>query len=309
MSRSVSPGSAAARWLEPLSLLAAAGIGIGSIFPVAKLAGLAGLPPLAFAGGIALVAALVLRLAGRLSGGGGTPVPPKVAWTYAAVAGPLTFAPFGLVAIAVPHVGAGVQALLQSLVPAITVAMAMAIGYERPGRRRAAGLALGFVGAVLIVASRFSGFDAPPAVWMAVSLAVPVILAAGNVFRSLRWPAGAGVLEMATPTLLAAAVLLLAGEGLLELTGLSLATGAFDPVVAAGLVLGQGILTGGGYICFFRLQQVGGPIFLSQISYVNAAVGMGIAVLLLGEHLELGTLAGALVIVVSLFIVGKPAPR
>ena len=44
--------------------------------------------------------------------------------------------------------------------------------------------------------------------------------------------------------------------------------------------------TGIGYAFFFRLQQVGGPVYLSQISYVNTAVGLAFAVLLFGERLN-----------------------
>ena len=35
------------------------------------------------------------------------------------------------------------------------------------------------------------------------------------------------------------------------------------------LMLLQSLATGVGYAFFFRLQQVGGPVYLSQISYVN----------------------------------------
>jgi hypothetical protein len=38
------------------------------------------------------------------------------------------------------------------------------------------------------------------------------------------------------------------------------------------LILMQSLATGFGYAFFFRLQQVGGPIYLSRISYVNTAV-------------------------------------
>ena len=43
--------------------------------------------------------------------------------------------------------------------------------------------------------------------------------------------------------------------------------------------------TGIGYAFFFRLQQVGGPVYLSQISYVNTGVGVAFAVLFFGEQL------------------------
>jgi drug/metabolite transporter (DMT)-like permease len=52
------------------------------------------------------------------------------------------------------------------------------------------------------------------------------------------------------------------------------------------LILMQSLATGFGYAFFFRLQQVGGPIYLSRISYVNTAVGVAFAVLLFAKHLS-----------------------
>ena len=49
------------------------------------------------------------------------------------------------------------------------------------------------------------------------------------------------------------------------------------------LMLLQSLVTGIGYAFFFRLQQVGGPVYLSQISYVNTGVGVAFAVLAFRE--------------------------
>jgi drug/metabolite transporter (DMT)-like permease len=43
---------------------------------------------------------------------------------------------------------------------------------------------------------------------------------------------------------------------------------------------------------FFRLQQIGGPTYLSQIGYVAAAVGVVIGVGWLNESYPLGVWAG-----------------
>ena len=53
---------------------------------------------------------------------------------------------------------------------------------------------------------------------------------------------------------------------------------------------------------FFRLQAVGGPVYLSQIGYVAAAVGLGSGVLFLGERYRLLTWAGAAIIVVGVIL-------
>jgi drug/metabolite transporter (DMT)-like permease len=38
------------------------------------------------------------------------------------------------------------------------------------------------------------------------------------------------------------------------------------------------------FLMFFRLQQIGGPTYLSQIGYVAAAVGLVIGVVVLSEN-------------------------
>jgi drug/metabolite transporter (DMT)-like permease len=53
---------------------------------------------------------------------------------------------------------------------------------------------------------------------------------------------------------------------------------------------------------FFRLQAVGGPVYLSQIGYVAAAVGLFAGTIFLGEHYQLLTWIGAVIITAGVFI-------
>jgi drug/metabolite transporter (DMT)-like permease len=55
-----------------------------------------------------------------------------------------------------------------------------------------------------------------------------------------------------------------------------------------------------GLPAFFRLQQKGGPVLLSQIGYVAAAVGLIGATLFLGESYSAVTWLGAAVIGASI---------
>jgi drug/metabolite transporter (DMT)-like permease len=93
-------------------------------------------------------------------------------------------------------------------------------------------------------------------------------------------------MPLATLTLAAAAL----GLGLvLLLQELAGGMPAAGPGLRAGwwLIPAQSLATGIGYAFFFRLQQIGGPVYLSQISYVNTGVGVAFAVLLFGERLSI----------------------
>jgi drug/metabolite transporter (DMT)-like permease len=56
---------------------------------------------------------------------------------------------------------------------------------------------------------------------------------------------------------------------------------------------------------FFRLQAVGGPVYLSQIGYVGAAVGLAAGVLFLGERYAPLTWIGAAVVAVGVIMTTK----
>jgi drug/metabolite transporter (DMT)-like permease len=287
-----------ARRLEPMLLLFAAGFCIGLIFPLGKLAAGCGLSPLVYAGTSAAGASLVLAVLSALAGQRITANAETL--RYAVIAGQITFAiPFGTLVVVIPHLGSGIPAIIQSLAPVITLGIVYALGLERPNLYRALGLAVGMAGALIILFARNSGGAGTHAAfgWYLMALVTPLALAAANVFRSTHWPKGHGPLPLATLTLAAAAAGIAILLAVLHVVGTvsDLSTG-----LASGwyLIVAQSVATGIGYAFFFRLQQVGGPVYLSQISYVNTGVGVAFAVLLFAEKLSLWTwLAVALVLV------------
>lgn len=275
------------RWrAEPVLLLLAAGFCIGLIFPLGRLAGEAGIQPLLFAWLAAAGAAAVLAIVAMVSGEGLWPDRRTV--LYAVVAGQLTFAiPFGMLVVVIPHLGSGTPAILQSLAPVLTLAIVLAIGLERWSLFRSMGLASGMAGALVILVGRNAGtLDVDAGIgWYVAALVTPAALAAGNVYRTTSWPEGRGALPLATWTLAAAAL----GLGIAVAIDAAVSgTVALDGLRGGWWLVGaQALATGVGYAFFFRLQQVGGPVFLSQISYVNTGVGVAFAVLLFDERLSL----------------------
>lgn len=271
-----------ARRLEPLFLLFASGGLIGLIFPLAQLAGDYGLSPLVYAGLSAGGASAVLFAGTVLGAGRMTLRGPEL--RYALIAGLLTFAiPFGVLVAVIPRIGSGVPAILQSAAPLLTLGIALGVGLERFAVLRGLSLVLGLVGVLLILLPRFQGAVdlSGDWIWFVVALITPTALAFGNVYRTTAWPRGSDTVPLAVLTLAAAALCLL---GLAAVPGVA-------PNPWAGLSEGwfiivlQSLFTGIGYGFFFRLQRVGGPVYLSQISYVNTAVGVGFAVLAFSERL------------------------
>ncbi|MGH6924435.1 MAG: DMT family transporter [Propylenella sp.] len=278
--------SAVRSQLEPVLLLLVTGFFIGLIFPLGRLAGEASIPPLLFAGASAAGGSVVLAAITLLFGAAFSL--DRASLFYAAVVGQLTFAiPFGLLIFVIPHIGSGIPAILQSLTPIFTLAIVAMIGLERPRPLRIFGVAIGVAGAAIILFSRNAGElqAGAPFGWYLAALVTPITLSAGNVYRTVGWPAGRSPLVLATLTLAAAAIALLLM--LLVARALGAAIEIATPLAAGWrLILMQSLATGFGYAFFFRLQQVGGPLYLSQISYVNTAVGVAFALLLFAEQLS-----------------------
>jgi drug/metabolite transporter (DMT)-like permease len=68
------------------------------------------------------------------------------------------------------------------------------------------------------------------------------------------------------------------------------------------LVFAQVAVAATMFAFFFRLQQIGGPIYLSQIGYVAAAVALLVGVLFLGERYALLTWLGAGIVTIGVIM-------
>lgn len=286
------------RRLAAVGLLLGTGALIGATFPLGKLAAGAGVPPVAWAWAIAAGAG-VLLLGRVLATSRAVPVGPRHL-RYYAVAGAVSFvAPNVLMFAAIPRLGAGLTSVMLTLSPILTLAFSLAAGLRRPDRVGVAGIATGLAGALVIVLSRgeVGGAPAEPG-WVAAALLIPVLLAAGNVYRTVDWPEGADPLALAAGSNLAAAAMLLAAAAGFEgLAGFAALAGA--PGLTAAQVLASGVMLA----LFFRLQAVGGPVYLSQVGYVAAAVGLVSGTVLLGERYPAATWFGAAVVAVGIGLV------
>lgn len=289
-------------------LLLATGALLGLSTGLAKQAVGIGLTPLAFlvwslAGAAVLVAAVSIRRFGP---------PPRDRRTveYWLIAAVLTLAAPNLVLFsAVAKVGAGFVALAYAFPPMLTYVGALALRMERFDARRGLGVVLVMAGAAYLAIRKLGLPDAPPA-WVVATLAAPMLLAAGNLYRTRRWPPGARAEHLAGG-MLAMASALLAGVALMP--GFTLAVDTADHRQL--LLLAAGAATFGlQYLFFFALQRRGGPVYLSFVGSVAALVGVPLAVFWFGEDLPPGLSAGGALTVAGIALVvlggrrGAPTP-
>ncbi|MCB0245412.1 MAG: EamA family transporter, partial [Anaerolineae bacterium] len=187
--------------------------------------------------------------------------------------------------------------LMFALSPVFTLLFASLLGMKVPGRLGRFGIAVGLAGASLVSLTR--GFDSngPGIGWLLAAMAIPITLAAGNVYRTLDWPKGV------SPNVLAFWGHAFSSALFLTLLLMTRGTVPLNEIApAAGAALAQVLVAGMTFPAFFRLQQKGGPVLLSQIGYVAAAVGLIGATVFLGERYSAMTWLGAGVIVVGIGI-------
>ncbi len=286
---------AAGHWLlAPNSLLLISGTLIGLNFPLGKLAADAGVSPLIWAGLISCGVILMLlpvQLASR-----GLALPSAQVLRYTMVSATISFvAPNLLLFTVIPQVGAGYTGLMFALSPVFTLLLATMLGMRTPGRLGLVGIMIGLLGATLVSLSRGAELEGPGLNWLLAAAGIPVALAAGNVYRSRYWPVGT------PPNTLAFWGHLFAGSLFLLMVLVSRGSLPIEELrPVGGIVVVQMLISGLNFPFFYRLQRDGGPVLLSQIGYVAAAVSLLAATVFLGERYSLMTWLGGGVIAMGI---------
>ncbi len=285
-------------WLAPLACLIAVGALLGLSTNLIKIAANVGLAPLPFLAWSVLGASLILLAVAAFRRA--LPSLTKRTTEYFLVSALISIAVPNLIFYsAVPHVGVSFVALSLTLPPLFTYLGALLMRMERFCSWRATGIAFALGGASLIAVLKLQAPDAA-FFWIGATFLSPIILAAGNLYRSLRWPAGCRPESLAPGMMAASAVALFLMAGL-PIKGFSLATPA-DPT-AIIVILAQTLALALQYYLFFILQKLGGPVLLSLLGSVAAIVAVPIAILTLGETPPEGLFGGAALITLGVVFV------
>ena len=267
--------------------------------PLGKMAVVAGVSPLIWSLLISAGAGSILLIA-HLSRGGTLGFDVQRLRYFFIVAAVSYGVPNLLMFSAMPHLGAGYIGIMFTLTPMLTLVISILLRVRRPNALGIVGILIGFAGALLVAATRGEAAQPASLGWVAMALAFPLLLSFGNVYRTLDWPKDAEPLELAAGSHLACALMLVVA---------AVASGAMTTITALGnvpmLSLLQVACASGMFTFYFRLQVVGGPVYLSQISYVAAAVGLVSGSLLLGESYHQLTWLGALIIVIGVKMTTK----
>ena len=288
---------------EPAALLLMVGGLLGLTFPLAKLSAAAGVPPLIWAamisagGSVMLGAALLLRREKvKLD---------RQHLRYFVIVAFVSYAlPNALIFTAIPHLGSAYAAILFTLSPMFTVVLSFLARLRAPQRLELAGIAIGFVGTVLVASARGEIGRPVEWFWIGIGVFVPFSLAIGNVYRTLDLPKGTHALVLAVGS---------NGVAMVMLLGLAWATGSLNGIATLatvpGLAIAQVAASAAMFALFFQLQVIGGPVTLSQIGTVSAAVGVAIGTIGLGERYPTIVWIGIAIIAVGISLTVRARMR
>lgn len=293
--------------LLALAALVGSGSLLGLSTILAKLALATGMSPAHFLALSAAGAASLLWLLQILRGNVGDFRAGLI--SYSSIAAALSLVVPNIIMLAViPHVGAGFVALTLTFPPVLTYALSLLVRVEQLQITRVLGTALALAGALILGLNKVANGDHQPG-WVALSLLVPVSLALGNVYRTLRWPAGASSEMLAAPMLTVSA----AAFGIYAIV-LPLFDTQFrsDLPTAAmwSLVIAQSVTFALQYQLFFVVQRKGGPLVISLLGSVAALFAVPAAYFLLDESFPVGLGPASLLIAcgVALVIGGRSKP-
>ncbi|GAA0782302.1 DMT family transporter [Roseibium denhamense] len=219
-------------------------------------------------------------------------------WLYLAVSGVLFILPNMIAAVAAPIVGAGFVSLSFAFPLVLTYAFAVGLGIERFQMMRAAGVLSGLAGGVLLAVSG-ADLSGEAGLWSLVALSIPVFLAIGNIYRTVKWPEGARPVDLAIGMMLVGAAALFVFN---VVRGVPMVPEAWTPD-ALLLVAAQIAVFSFQYALYFRLQQTAGPVYLSQIGSVAAVTGLGLGYAVFGETPDLPKLAAVVAVGAGIVLV------
>lgn len=207
----------------------------------------------------------------------------KAHWIFYAVCGAFgTAIPHSISFHVAPHLPAGVMAVILSLTPVFTYALALPFRSEAFSPRRILGTLAGVI-AIIVLVSPAADLTTKQAFWVVVALAPPACYAVENLYIDLRSPGGLDPISALCGMSLAA---------LIMLTPIVLArdefVGMFPPwSTAQWALVGMTLLHIFAYATLIFLINKAGPVFAAQTGYLVTFSGVALGMLILHEsHAE-----------------------
>ncbi len=296
-----------ARWGD-LGWLVVLGILWGSAFPIIRAGLLAGAAPFAYGAarfGLAAVAMAVIAFASRdLRPDRRTLVLSALYGGVLAIAGYAAFLYTGE-----EYITGGLASIFVATTPIWSVILARwVLGSDRIGRAGLFGLAVGFVGVVVLLLPDLIGGQRNAVLGGVLALGAVAAFAVGSVLMKRSIHTATGPWGLTVQFVTAAAVLALVAVSPIGSPALPL-----NETVLGTLIWLAAVPSVIGYTIYFRLHYRVGPTRANLVAYVNPTVGVLVGIGLFGEGVTPFEIAGFLLVLGGLYLLHRgtgspPAP-
>lgn len=285
----------------PLALLLLLGIIWGTGYSIARFAMTSGVPPLGYSfwqslGPAILISTLVFsrqRFQKKIS----------LSHTYYYLICGLTgiVIPNTNMYFASPHLPAGLLAVIVNTVPVMAYPLALLAKRESFHWMRCLGIILTVTGIMLIIIPKASLPSPTMIPWVFSALITPLSFAFCSVFISRYRPQHTDSLSLSSGTLIASSILLLP----LVLFHKDFYMLHLPPTLADSVIILEIILSSIGYILFFQLIKIAGPVYYSLVDSIVAMTGLFWGFVIFHERLNEWTSLAVFLIILSLLLVNK----
>lgn len=206
---------------------------------------------------------------------------------------------------AAPHLPAGILAVIVNTVPIVAYPMAIAARVESFHWMRFCGVCLALTGLMLIVLPKTSLPSPEVMPWVISALLTPLSFAFCSVYISRYRPAHSNSISISAGTLIASSLMILP----LVLSSKSFYMLHLPFSLSDKVILLEIILSSIGYILFFQLIKIAGPVYYSLVDTIVSLTGLMWGYFLFHEKLNQWTGSAVLFILFALILVTRPNAR
>jgi drug/metabolite transporter (DMT)-like permease len=198
------------------------------------------------------------------------------------------------------HVPSGILGLIVNTSPIITYLLSLAFLLEKFQIRRFCGVLLALFGLYMLFAPKANFAANLGSFWILFAFLTPFFLALCTVFIVKFKPNHTNSLELACGMLIAASIIVIP---------VTFLKGQFHPLTTLNtpnlIILLEIGLSSLGFVLFFELLRVSGPVYYSLVSCLVALSGLGWGYLVFHETLVGTEIIAILSVVSSIYLVGN----
>lgn len=202
---------------------------------------------------------------------------------------------------AAPHLPASILAMIVNTVPIVAYPLALLARLETFNWQRMMGVCLAFVGLMLVILPKASLPDSNMVPWVLSTLITPISFAVCSIYVARYRPNNTDSLVLSAGMLIASSLLLTP----LVFFANSFYIFHFPFTMPDWVIILEIILSSIGYILFFKLIKIAGPVYYSLVDTIVVITGLFWGYVIFGEHLNKWTATAVCMILFALVLVTK----